>query len=70
MKKGSLKYLDGEVVRYTCKNSEYRFPQYDGTPKEQWIDTLDTKCGWANTWDPPEILGCVDPRGCHEPPPT
>ena len=37
--KGTLKYLDGEAVRYTCANSVYRFPMYDGTPKDDWKDT-------------------------------
>ena len=35
----ALKYLDGEAVRYTCANSVYRFPMYDGTPKDDWKDT-------------------------------
>ena len=26
-------------------------------------------CGWENQWDPPELAGCVDPRGCKLPPP-
>ena len=33
--KGSLKFEDGEIVTYSCKNSVYRFPQHDGTPKVQ-----------------------------------
>ena len=63
-----MKYLDGEVVTYTCKNSEYRFPQHDGTPKEEWKESIDVVCGWNNKWEPSEITGCVDPRGCKEPP--
>ena len=35
-----MRYQDGENVRYTCENSVYRFPKYDGTPKKDWIDTL------------------------------
>ena len=66
--KGTFKYLDGETVRYTCENSVYRFAKNDGTPKKDWKDTLDAVCGWENTWDPPEIAGCVDPRGCKVPP--
>ena len=38
--KGTMRYQDGENVRYTCENSVYRFPKYDGTPKKDWIDTL------------------------------
>ena len=30
---------------------------------------LDVACGWENQWDPPEVSGCVDPRGCKLPPP-
>jgi len=26
------------------------------------------KCGWAKQWDPPTLLGCIDPRGCEPPP--
>ena len=65
--KGTLKYLDGESVRYTCDNAIYRFPQ-EGIAKEDWLSTLDVKCGWANQWDPPNVYGCVDPRGCEAPP--
>ena len=60
--------MDGEVVTYTCKNSVYRFRQ-DGAEKEDWKDSLDIKCGWENKWNPPEVYGCVDIRGCSEPPP-
>lgn len=67
--KGTYKYEDGEVITYTCANSIYRFPQYDGTHKDDWKDTLDVKCGWGNQWDPPSFFGCVDPRGCKPPPP-
>ena len=66
--KGSLKYMDGEVVTYTCKNSVYRFRQ-DGAKKEDWKDSFDVECGWENKWNPPEVYGCVDIRGCSEPPP-
>ena len=66
--KGSFKYMDGEVVTYTCKNSVYRFRQ-DGAEKEDWKDSFDVKCGWENKWNPPEVYGCVDIRGCSEPPP-
>ena len=66
--KGSLRYMDGEVVTYTCKNSVYRFRQY-GAEKEDWKDSLDIECGWENKWNPPEVYGCVDIRGCSEPPP-
>ena len=31
--------------------------------------TQDVVCGWENQWDPPELAGCVDPRGCKLPPP-
>ena len=66
--KGSFRYMDGEVVTYTCKNSVYRFRQ-DGAEKEDWKDTFDVECGWENKWNPPEVYGCVDIRGCSEPPP-
>ena len=68
--KKTLKYLDGEVVTYTCSNSVYRFPLHDGTPKEDWTDSLDVVCGWDSKWSPQEVYGCVDPRGCKEPPIT
>jgi len=68
--KKTLKYLDGEVVTYTCSNSVYRFPLHDGTPKEDWTDSLDVVCGWDSKWNPQEVYGCVDPRGCKEPPIT
>ena len=60
--------MDGEIVSYTCKNSVYRFRQ-DGAEKEDWKDTFDVECGWENKWNPPEVYGCVDIRGCSEPPP-
>ena len=60
--------MDGEVVTYTCKNSVYRFRQ-DGAEKEDWKDSFDVECGWENKWNPPEVYGCVDIRGCSEPPP-
>ena len=66
--KGTFKYEDGEVVRYECHNAVYRFAQ-DGVPKKDWISTLEVKCGWANHWEPPNVYGCVDPRGCEPPPP-
>ena len=59
---------DGEVVTYTCENSDYRFRQ-EGIEKQDWRDSIDVECGWENKWDPPEIYGCVDIRGCTEPPP-
>ena len=30
---------------------------------------MQVKCGWAKQWDPPNVPGCVDPRGCAPPPP-
>ena len=68
--KNSLRYKDGEFITYTCQNSDFRFPLYDGTPKEDWKDNMDVVCGWENKWDPPQIIGCVDIRGCPEPPAT
>ena len=65
--RGTLKYEDGETVRYTCENTIYRFPNKD-VPKDEWVDTFDVVCGWENQWDPPVVPGCVDPRGCQEPP--
>jgi hypothetical protein len=38
-------------------------------PKSQWKPTLQVKCGWNKAWDPPSLIGCVDPRGCQPPPP-
>ena len=67
--KGSLKYQDGESVTYVCDRSIYRFPQNDGTPKKDWKDTLEVVCGWENQWNPSEVFGCIDPRGCKPPPP-
>lgn len=48
-------------------SSVYRFPNYS-VPKTNWQTSLQVKCGWAKTWDPPSVLGCVDPRGCQPPP--
>ena len=45
----------------------YVFP-VEGVPKEEWVGTLDVKCGWAQEWDPPVIPSCIDPRGCQDPP--
>ena len=64
---GTLKFEDGETVTYICENSIFKFPNYD-IPKTQWSDTLDISCGWNNTWNPPTVLGCIDPRGCQPPP--
>ena len=47
--KGSFRYMDGEIVTYTCKNSVYRFRQ-DGAEKEDWKDRFDVECGWENKW--------------------
>ena len=66
--RGTLKFEDGENVRYTCANSIYRFADPD-LPKEEWKDYVDVVCGWDNQWDPPIVPGCVDPRGCQAPPP-
>ena len=29
---------------------------------------MEVKCGWAKQWDPPTLMGCIDPRGCQPPP--
>lgn len=36
--------------------------------KSRWKDTLEVKCGYGKKWEPPEVEGCVDPRGCTFPP--
>ena len=52
----------------------YRFPEpldpsltteQREVAKESWKGTLEVKCGWGKQWDPPEVQGCVDPRGCR-----
>ena len=57
-------------------HSEYRFGEELKDPdvepirkqKSKWKDTLDVRCGKGKRWDPPEVTGCVDPRGCSFPP--
>ena len=49
--------------------SVYRFKDDSVKNKELWSRTLDVKCGWEKTWDPPILPPCVDPRGCPIPPP-
>ena len=46
----------------------YKFPNFS-LPKSEWRQTLDVSCGYGKQWDPPTILGCIDPRGCQPPPP-
>ena len=53
---------------YAVFSSVYRFPNYS-LPKSEWSSTLQVKCGWAKQWDPSSVSGCVDPRGCTNPPP-
>ena len=57
---------------YIC-NAVYRFPEElspDLTTAEReeakttWKSELDVKCGWGKTWEPDNVPGCVDPRGC------
>jgi hypothetical protein len=45
-----------------------RFPNFS-LPKSEWTTTLEVNCGWGKQWDPPSVLGCIDPRGCQAPPP-
>jgi hypothetical protein len=45
----------------------YRFPNFS-LPKSEWTSTLEVRCGWGKQWDPPTLLGCIDPRGCQPPP--
>ena len=57
---------------YIC-NAVYRFPEElspDLTTAEReeakttWKSELDVKCGWGKKWEPDNVPGCVDPRGC------
>ena len=54
-------------------NLVYRFPEElspDLTTAEReeakttWKSELDVKCGWGKKWEPDNVPGCVDPRGC------
>ncbi len=45
----------------------YRFPNFS-LLKSEWCSKVEMKCGWAKQWDPPTLLGCIDPRGCEPPP--
>ena len=54
--------------KFYKSSSVYRFPNYS-LPKTEWKTNLQVRCGWAKTWDPASVLGCVDPRGCQPPPP-
>ena len=45
-----------------------RFPDSSNPDKSKWSPTLDVVCGWGKSWDPPTVIGCVDPRGCPLPP--
>jgi hypothetical protein len=45
-----------------------KFPDSTISDKSKWSSTLEVKCGWGKAWDPPKVLGCVDPRGCKVPP--
>ena len=55
---------------------EYRFGELLVDPdiepirkqKGRWKDTLEVKCGYGKKWEPSEVKGCVDPRGCDFPP--
>ena len=29
---------------------------------------MEVKCGYGKKWEPAEVEGCVDPRGCSFPP--
>jgi hypothetical protein len=50
------------------ENLVYKFPDDSISDKSKWSSTLEVKCGWGKAWDPPTIIGCVDPRGCKDPP--
>lgn len=36
--------------------------------KSTWSSSMQVKCGWNKKWEPSSIPGCVDIRGCDEPP--
>ena len=40
----------------------------EGTPRDEWRNTLSVQCGWNQTWDPPTVPRCRDARGCQPPP--
>ena len=56
------------ILIFIFYNTVYRFPNFS-TPKSDWSSTLDVSCGYGKQWDPPTVLGCIDPRGCQPPPP-
>ncbi|TRY71799.1 hypothetical protein TCAL_10551, partial [Tigriopus californicus] len=64
---GEWKFEDQLELTYTCDHPELRFPN-DEFPPESWNLTLGVRCGWDQTWDPPVVPQCADPRQCEAPP--
>ena len=59
---------EGQNNCFCCSYLVYRFPDDSISDKSIWSSTLEVKCGWGQAWDPPTVVGCVDPRGCKDPP--